>query len=194
MSIWRWAVLSLVGMSAMTHAEVSIYRELDDRFWFSVAAIEFSVKEDDVSLKPVALGARVGGQVFDYMGVELRGALGLADSRSRERGEDTTLAFKTRFDYQMATFLIGILPVSQELQLRGYAGMASTRVTNTAVSCAGVVCDRDQKHHRQEKAAWGLGALWRPYQEVGLSMEMTDYGSRAGQKIRALEVGAMFFF
>ncbi len=194
MSIWRWAVFSLVGVSAMAHADVSIYRELDDRFWFSIAATEFSVKDGDTSLKPVALGSRVGGSVFDYMGVELRGALGLAESRSRERGENTTLAYKTRFDYQMATFVVGILPVSQELQLRGYVGAASTRATNTLVACADVICNRDQKHHRQEKAAWGLGALWRPYQEVGLFMEMADYGSHAGQKIRALEVGAMFFF
>lgn len=196
----RWLVLLALIFPWVSHAEVAIYREPDDRFWFVASASQMNVDIGDIRYQPSALGLRVGGDVFDYLGVELRVGTGLTEGLDRDRvSEDLSISRSARMEHQVASLLVAMVPVHRDWEARGYLGLANTRINESQTECRRLLnneifCETERASPSQTRPAWGFGARWRPFKEVGLTMDFMDYGSHGGRDIRSFEFGGVFFF
>ena len=198
MKPWRWIILLLVAQPLWAWGQVAIYQESEDHYWVGLSFSQVGFEPDDSelsALRPVAANLRLGGRVYDYLGVEMRGGVGIVKDRERNPLDGGgRVEIEQKLVSQMSVMLVGMLPITQQWSARGYLGGAMTRYRTDAEFCDGSDCESSRDYDDTGRAAWGVGALWRPVRELGLTLEYIDYGSPRGFDLRAVEVGAMFFF
>lgn len=197
MKPWRWIVLLLIAQPMVVAADVAIFQEQEDRFWFgfTFSQVGFEPEDDELSaLRPLAANLRLGGRVYDYLGVEMRGGGGfIKDSEKEPDGAGGSIEYEQKLVSQMSVMLVGMLPVTRNWSARAYLGGAVSRFRTDIEQCNGS-CERERFVDDTSRAVWGVGAVWRPLQELGLTLEYLDYGSPGDFDIRAVEVGALYFF
>lgn len=197
MKPWRWIALLLLFQPLLLRAEVAIFQERDNHFWagFSVSQVTFDPDTDVIdTLDPLAANIRLGGRVYDYLGVEMRGGAGfLKDDEQISDGLGGTIDIEQKLVSQMSVMLVGLLPITEQWSGRGYMGAAISRFRTDVETCNGG-CNRGRSVDDSSRMVWGAGLVWRPLREVGLTLEYLDYGSPGDFDIRALEVGALYFF
>ncbi len=185
MKIWRWMLSALLILPAQALADrVHIFQEGRDSYWMGVTAaqinLEFDMDEDELKQQPVAAGVRIGALAWDYVGAELRLAAGVREGRDRTLEREDTL------EHMISGFIVGHLPITRDISLRGYLGGSELQVRTETDAASG--------RNTQSDFAWGAGGLWRPVDELGLTLEYMHYSSKYNLDVESFEVGAMFFF
>ena len=183
-AIWTLVILTLISPQVVAD-RVHIHVEREASHWLGVTFAQTDLTYEEVGgeelrQQPLTAALRMGVLPFEYIGAELRAARGITG------GEDRTLGRKDRIDHLLSGFLVGEVPVIRDIYLRGYAGVADVQVS--------VSTDGGTARFNQQDPAWGVAGLWRPMQELGLSVEYTHYSSKYGLDVEGYEIGALFFF
>lgn len=193
----RWMVLFLFALPLWAWGDVAIFQEQEDHFWagLTLSQVGFELEDHELdALRPLAANLRLGGRVYDYLGVEMRGGAGfIKDSEKLSDGQGGSIEYEQKLVSQMSVMLVGMLPVTRQWSARAYLGGAVSRFRTDIEECNGS-CERERFTDDTSRGVWGVGVVWRPLRELGLTVEYLDYGSPGDFDIRAVEVGGLYFF
>lgn len=102
------------------------------------------IQAEDLDVNLGAIGGKVGARFNPYLGAEAEAAFGVDDDSARV----LNVPVKVELKHAVAAYVVGFVPVSENLELFGRLGYGSAKVKASALGASA----------SDDGAAWNLGA------------------------------------
>lgn len=169
-SISKFALFSIAMVAASAHAQ-GLYAGAD------LSQIQY--KESAVDLKTVAVLAKVGYQVNQYLAVEGRLGTGVASDSFNDSGTKVKIETDTLY----GVYAKGMLPLADNFSVYALAGYTHGKLSNSAMGSTS-----------DSGGSYGAGAQLALTKQLALNLEWAHLYKGDGYKTRALTVGAAYNF